>query len=92
MRVPAGQPSSPHSNSRCSPRQIPRNGAPAATAARMASACPISFMVAMASANAPTPGKTMPSALRMAAASSVMTALKPASDSPRCTEARFPLW
>ena len=49
-------------------------------------------MAALASAKAPTPGSTRPSAVRMTAGSSVMTTSAPASARPRSIERRFPLW
>ena len=72
--------------------QMPRKGLPCAMAVRKASAWPLSFMNAMASANAPTPGITTPSADSMSAGLSEINADAPASSSPRSTLERLPLW
>ena len=55
----------------------------ARTRSRMASICPSSHIVAAASAKAPTPGKTMASALAISDASAVMRASPPAATRPR---------
>ena len=89
---PSGAPSTPCSNIRCSPRQIPKKGMPARTRSRMASICPSSHIVAAASAKAPTPGKTMASALAISDASAVMRASPPAAMRPRSTDFRLPFW
>ena len=88
--LPSGAPSTPCSNIRCSPRQIPKKGTPARTRSRMTSICPSSHIVAAASAKAPTPGKTMASALAISDASAVMKALPPAAMRPRSTDFRLP--
>ena len=88
--LPSGAPSTPCSNIRCSPRQIPKKGTPARTRLRMASICPSSHIVAAASAKAPTPGKTMASALAISDASAVMKASPPAAMRPRSTDFRLP--
>lgn len=90
--LPSGAPSTPYSNIRCSPRQIPKKGTPACTRSRMASICPSSHIVAAASAKAPTPGKTMASALAISDASAVMRASPPAAMRPRSTDFRLPFW
>ena len=90
--LPSGAPSTPCSNIKCSPRQIPKKGTPARTRSRMASICPSSHIVAAASAKAPTPGKTMASALAISDASAVMRASPPAATRPRSTDFRLPFW
>ena len=79
------------SNSSCIPRQIPSNGTPAPARSISTSPRPVASRLRIASGNAPTPGRMIASAARIASCEAVMTDAEPTCASAVSTLRRLPI-